>query len=360
MPSLEASTRIVIQRSDRLRWMRVRWGALLMASIALCAGVSAAPIATANERVVEDPDDTTGVLDIAKVRQGHYFQYVMYRVTTYEAWEAADLAGDRMVFELNLDDDRTIERRGVLEFGAQNGSRMRAWVEDGKGRTVGRAGLRRPSQHSVELWFRRWHLDHPRTYRVSITATSTDDGQCASTCTDRAPDAGSIRHRLHELCYRREPTIIGTKGDDEIHGTERADVIDGRGGNDEIVGVGASDVVCGRGGDDLVEGGQGFMLLSGGPGADRISATGPKPQPCNDTGGGAASCAYPEALLLGGAGGDLLIGGARHERLVGGGGNDTLRGRRWSDGLHGGRGRDELWGGRGDDACKAGEELHSC
>jgi hypothetical protein len=338
--------------------MRARACAAILTSLAMAV---LGPSATADERVVADGDDSTSAIDVEKVRQGHYFEYVLYRVTAFEPWEPADLEGGRMVFRFDLDDDPAIERRGIVEYVGGGGSQLRSTVVDRRGNRIGRAVHRRPNGRSVELWFRRSQLKHAKTYRVFVTVETSASDACADEpCVDRAPDAGSMRHRLHELCSGREPTITGTRGDDELRATRRADVIAGRGGDDEIVGVSDSDVVCGGPGDDLISGGRGFLFLRGGPGADRISATGPRPRPCDDTGGGSASCAYPEAVLLGGAGDDLLVGGRYHERLLAGRGDDELRGKRRSDVLEGGRGSDLGRGGGGDDACSGLEDRRSC
>ncbi|MDP9067678.1 MAG: hypothetical protein M3N53_04915 [Actinomycetota bacterium] len=317
---------------------------------------SARDVANADRAVVRDPADSSSRIDISEVLQGHYFEYALYRVTAYEQWDPIDLADGGLVFDFDTDDDPAIERRAILEYTGGGGAQMRLSIYDGDGNRIGRGVLRRPSQRSVEIWIKRWQLGSVKTYETFVTVTTTDQADCSAGCTDRAPDAGTIFHRLRPLCADREPTITGTRGSDTLKGTGRSDVIDARGGDDEIRRVNGNDIVCAGAGDDLVRGGEGFLFLRGGRGADRITATGPPPSRCDDT----AACAYPEAILIGGSGGDLLTGGSRHERLVGGRGHDVLRGREWADGLDGGRGRDTLWGGPGEDGCVRGEELHSC
>src|SRR5688572_4696976 len=46
-------------------------------------------------------------------------------------------------------------------------------------------------------------------------------------------------------CFGKKPTILGTRGDDEIEGTAGRDVIQGLGGDDEIRGLGGEDRICG-------------------------------------------------------------------------------------------------------------------
>ena len=103
--------------------------------------------------------------------------------------------------------------------------------------------------------------------------------------------------RNYQLCMGREPTIMGTNGNDTITGTPGKDIIHGLAGNDTIYGLKGNDIVCGGGGKDTI---------------------------------------------IGGAGDDVLAGNW---------GNDVLRGK---------DGDDTLKGGRGKDRCGRGETLISC
>jgi hypothetical protein len=80
-------------------------------------------------------------------------------------------------------------------------------------------------------------------------------------------------------CYDVTATIVGTKADDELHGTNGRDVIVGLGGDDVIRGLDDADRLCGNGGDDKiiagagvdqVDGGTGRNVLNGGNGDDRL------------------------------------------------------------------------------------------
>ena len=116
-------------------------------------------------------------------------------------------------------------------------------------------------------------------------------------------------------CQGQKATLVGSKGDDKMTGTDDADVIIGLGGDDRIDGGGGDDVICAKGGDDRIAGGAGGDTVRAGGGKDRT----------------------------GGAGGaDTLRGGGRPDRISGGGGADTLVG---------GGGRDRLNGGPGKDTC---------
>ena len=58
-------------------------------------------------------------------------------------------------------------------------------------------------------------------------------------------------------CEGERATIVGTKGEDRLVGTRRADVIFAGDGSDEIIGKGGDDVICRGPGHDLVEAGSG-------------------------------------------------------------------------------------------------------
>jgi len=130
--------------------------------------------------------------------------------------------------------------------------------------------------------------------------------------------------------------------------------------------------VLGEAGDDDIRVSTGYFLLIGGPGADRLDATG----------AGGASVSYVDHTdgvtvrlngiaddgstgegdnvlgavtgLAGGAGNDLLEGGATASILYGAAGDDTLLGGPSNDYLNGGAGDDELRGGEGIDRMLGG------
>jgi Ca2+-binding RTX toxin-like protein len=119
-------------------------------------------------------------------------------------------------------------------------------------------------------------------------------------------------------------TIVGTDGDDVIHGTPYDDRLFGGAGDDTIYGYEGDDLLDGGTGDDRLFGGpgddellggSGNDLLSGGTGDDRLSGGTGRDQLFGDDG---------RDWLDGGAGDDLLDGGADPDRLIGGAGDDTL------------------------------------
>ena len=64
-------------------------------------------------------------------------------------------------------------------------------------------------------------------------------------------------------------TVLGTNGDDVLHGTAGRDLICGLGGDDRIRGSGGDDIVFGHGGKDVIQGGGGRDIVVGNSGADR-------------------------------------------------------------------------------------------
>ena len=131
-------------------------------------------------------------------------------------------------------------------------------------------------------------------------------------------------------------TIVGTSGNDIIHGTNFSDDIQSKGGrdlihgdagNDLIYGGDAADTIFGDTGDDTINGDFGDDLVYGGDGNDYAN---------------------------GGIGNDTLHGGKGDDRLIGGDGNDVLYGETGNDTLEDGYGNDLVYGGEGNDTVIAG------
>jgi Ca2+-binding RTX toxin-like protein len=155
-------------------------------------------------------------------------------------------------------------------------------------------------------------LYHYRLVVVNAAGTTTGaDAQATTAAAPRTPGGDLVR------C-----TIVGTTGNDVLHGTGHKDVICGLDGNDTIVGDGGSDVIYAGNGNDRVFGGLGNDVVFAGPGND---------------------------LAKGGTGRDTLDGGTGNDALYGDAGNDVVLGRAGSDVVAGGVNRDRLLGGPGDD-----------
>jgi Ca2+-binding RTX toxin-like protein len=148
-------------------------------------------------------------------------------------------------------------------------------------------------------------------------------------------------------------TLVGTGGDDNLHGGfgddhlyggdgndnlwggDGSDSISGGNGNDHLYGENGNDVLHGDDGNDFLSGGAGNDTLYGGNGDDTL---------WGDNGVQSGS-----DVLFGEGGNDFLFGGASNDLLFGGDGNDRLLGDSGNDLLVGGNGFDMIWGGAGAD-----------
>jgi hypothetical protein len=109
-------------------------------------------------------------------------------------------------------------------------------------------------------------------------------------------------------CDGHEATLVGTRGDDVIIGTNRQDVIVTAGGNDIVFAGGGRDIICTGHGDDVV---------FGGPGND---------------------------VILTHRGDDFVYGGPGRDIILAGKGDDVVEGGPGVTRTRGNAGNDELWG----------------
>ena len=149
-------------------------------------------------------------------------------------------------------------------------------------------------------------------------------------------------------------TIVGTDGDDTLHGTRGVDVICGLGGDDVLYGLDGNDVLIGGPGDDWLYGGIGKDTLHGGAGDDTLIAVAGKTILDGGPGDDELIGNDDTDFLIGGAGDDTLNGGGKNDTLWGGAGDDTLLGDGGDDVLYGGPGDDALRGGPGGDVLGGG------
>jgi Ca2+-binding RTX toxin-like protein len=128
-------------------------------------------------------------------------------------------------------------------------------------------------------------------------------------------------------CHGRQAKIVGTDGNDVLHGTPDRDVIWGGEGDDEIFGSLGNDLLCGGPGADLIHGGRGNDEVDGGAGAGD--------QAIGDLG---------DDKVMGGAGGEDEVAGDLGIDIVNGGpGNDDLvPGDYGWDRMSGGAGRGDI------------------
>jgi Ca2+-binding RTX toxin-like protein len=211
-------------------------------------------------------------------------------------------------------------------------------------------------------------------------------------------------------CHGRIAKIVGTDGDDVLHGTPSRDVIYGGKGDDRIYGSLGNDLICGGTGADLIHGGRGNDEVDGGPGArDRVigdlgddkvmGGAGDYDEVAGDLGidivnGGAGD----HDLVHGDYGWDRMSGGAgkgdiasfatnvaggkgagvwasleahkargdghdklfKFEALEGSAFGDTLIGNRAGNAIYGGPGDDTIFGGGGRDTIDGGQGSDGC
>lgn len=155
--------------------------------------------------------------------------------------------------------------------------------------------------------------------------------------------APSELNTLHDLSDGVDDgRIIGTAGNDTIHGGNAIGVANGGAVINDTIDAGAGDdVVFAGDGDDLVEGGSGNDRIDAGSGADKVrGGLG------NDTIAGGVG----NDTLEGGAGDDIINGEAGDDRISGGEGADLLYGAEGNDIVHGGSGNDVIYLGAGNDS----------
>lgn len=95
---------------------------------------------------------------------------------------------------------------------------------------------------------------------------------------------GGSTGRAGPRCAGRSATIVGTPGDDNLHGTGGRDVVNGLGGDDTINGRRGRDRLCGAGGADNLGGGPGADTLRGAKGNDDLDG-GPDSDNCTQGAG---------------------------------------------------------------------------
>ena len=157
-------------------------------------------------------------------------------------------------------------------------------------------------------------------------------------------DLVSLQPCIQQMCNGKTVTILGTEGDDDgtanpsLVGTPGDDVIHGLGGNDSIDGLGGNDTICGGNGNDMIVGGSGKDFILAGSGNDNVLA------------GTGLDTVYGQA------GNDVLNGQSGNDLVNGGPGNDTLIGQNGDDTLNGNAGLDDLNGGSAIDICHGGAD----
>ncbi len=181
------------------------------------------------------------------------------------------------------------------------------------------------------------------------------DGDSIADCIDPDDDNDTIPDG-DDACplLATTNTIMGTDEDDDLIGTDDADMILGLEGDDDILGEEGNDCIVGGPGSDRMNGDDGDDTLQGGDGADRL--VGDDGDDILSGGDGNDKLYGNEGTdtLSGDTGNDNMNGGGGDDHMDGGDGNDTLYGKLGNDTLSGGNGNDALYGEYGDDTIDGG------
>ncbi|MEG5031012.1 Ig-like domain-containing protein, partial [Microcoleus sp. AT8-B1] len=152
--------------------------------------------------------------------------------------------------------------------------------------------------------------------------------------------------------------IAGGKDEDTLYGDEGSDIVLGESGNDLIFGGKGNDFLHGREGidiiygnkdDDFIDGGKDNDTLYGGKGNDILLGSQGDDNLFGQLGSDTLCGGEGNDLINGDEGADILGGCAGNDTLYGGLDNDTLTGGKGDDLLDGGMGNDSLIGGSGND-----------
>lgn len=169
--------------------------------------------------------------------------------------------------------------------------------------------------------------------------------------------------------------ILSMAGHDIVLGGDGADELIGGPGGDELLGGNGADTLDGENGADTLRGGRGFDLLIGGPhpddirggrGHDTVSYRGAPGMVTVrlDKRRAFGAWALDQLLaienIIGSPFADILVGNVLANRIKGRSGDDLLRGGPGDDSIHGQGGFDEARGGGGLDLCLTAEVITGC
>lgn len=145
--------------------------------------------------------------------------------------------------------------------------------------------------------------------------------------------------------------IMGTAGDDNLHGTNGNDLIFALGGNDRVNASAGDDCIVGGDGNDNLKGGSGNDVILGGAGADDIDGGSGNDKIFGDSGADNIDGGSGDDTIHGGADNDTIKGGSGSDQVFGDDGDDTLLGSSGNDVLDGNADINFLDGGSGTDTC---------
>ena len=170
-------------------------------------------VALANHAMLDDPDDTRGLLDIRRV-QLHGAERPRWNVITWQGWTTAETwdAGYVLVLLDTLGDQRADYY--VLAGSTGDGMYADLWRDrvSRSDRRISGVNVWRPSKTSVavKVPLRKLKLGERRTfYRWRIETIFTSE-RCRRACFDLAPDEGFIVQPLDPGGPTPLPTITLT------------------------------------------------------------------------------------------------------------------------------------------------------
>ena len=153
-----------------------------------------------------DPDDASGAFDIASIEQTQESSEtsatteVVHRITTFETWTNDQLAGPAyMEMSFDLDGDAAFERILTIDMDESDSTLRASMLDPMSGQSRGYAAVRRPDDRTIQVSMPPLLLKKGlRSYRWYAYVDSGAEELCAPAdpCTDRAPDASLMRHRL--------------------------------------------------------------------------------------------------------------------------------------------------------------------
>ncbi|WP_373537267.1 Ig-like domain-containing protein [Microcoleus sp.] len=146
-----------------------------------------------------------------------------------------------------------------------------------------------------------------------------------------------------------EDTLYGDEGSDIILGESGNDLVFGGKGNDFLHGREGNDIIYGNKDDDFIDGGKDNDTLYGGKGNDIMLGSQGDDNLFGQDGDDSICGGEGNDLINGDTGADILGGCAGNDTLFGGADNDTLTGGKGDDFIDGGMGSDSLIGGSGND-----------
>ncbi len=159
----------------------------------------------------------------------------------------------------------------------------------------------------------------------------------------------SLGTTINAAAFSGNTTLSGGSGADTLTAGQKASQLNGNAGNDLLTGGAGADLFYGGAGNDTMNGGLGNDSMRGEDGNDSMEGGVGDDRLFGDAGGDRISGGDGQDSIGGGDGNDTLIGGEGHDSIGGDSGNDLISGGNGDDRLYGDAGNDTLLGGDGSD-----------